>query len=56
MILEGSTIDEQRFSADERFFDEIIGLGINLGDVQFVSVGHASSLMDMGQALPEFEK
>ena len=56
VLLEGSKIPGQSRSIDETFFEELYSIGINLEHVHFVSIGHVGSLMDMGQALPDFER
>jgi predicted ATPase len=55
VLLEGSTIQGRELSIDETFFEELREMNIPLDHVQFVSVGHSSSVTDMNQAFQYFE-
>ena len=56
VLLEGSTIPGQSLSLDENFFQELRDIGVISDQIQFVSVGQARSVEDLGIALPQFEE
>lgn len=56
VLIEGSKVDQRAVSTDQMLFEELREMGCIPGQVQFVSIGHTLSVMDLGQALPDFER